>query len=198
MQIGVQLFSDHPYNEIWIDEIARVAGISRGLLYHYFPSKRDFYVEAVRTACAQLSAATIADESLPPLEQLHAGIEGYLDYVEHHAEGYKTVHRAGVGADDEVRALIERSQSHQLERILNGITGAQPAPESLRLAVRGWLGFLVATSLDWLDHQQIERDQLRELLVSALRGTVDAAFQTDPSLKRFEPRAQALFSSSAD
>ena len=54
LALGTALFGSRPYDEVSIDEVARTAGISKGLLYHYFPTKRDFYVATVREAAAEL------------------------------------------------------------------------------------------------------------------------------------------------
>ena len=54
LRAGVELFSARSYDEVSIDEIAGAVGISRGLLYHYFPSKRDFYVAGLRRAADDL------------------------------------------------------------------------------------------------------------------------------------------------
>src|SRR5688572_23691931 len=58
LALGLQLFTDHTYDELSIDDIAGAAGISKGLLYHYFPSKRDYYVEVVRMAAGHLVERT--------------------------------------------------------------------------------------------------------------------------------------------
>ncbi len=56
LDLGLELFSQRPFEDISVEDIADAAGISRGLLYHYFPSKRDFYVAVVRVAAAELRA----------------------------------------------------------------------------------------------------------------------------------------------
>src|SRR5580765_6635428 len=56
--LGVELFAARSYDEVSIDELARAAGISKGLLYHYFPTKRDFYVATVEEGATQLLART--------------------------------------------------------------------------------------------------------------------------------------------
>src|SRR3954453_11641873 len=78
--VGVDIFSERPYDEVSIDGIAAAAGISKGLLYHYFPSKRDFYVAVVRHGAAQLEAATVIAEAASPEEGFVAGLDRYLDY----------------------------------------------------------------------------------------------------------------------
>src|SRR5436190_1545038 len=70
MRIGLELFSTNSYDAVSIDEIAARAGISKGLLYHYFPSKREFYVAGVRAAAAQLREVVEPDRGLPPRERL--------------------------------------------------------------------------------------------------------------------------------
>src|SRR5437879_6222914 len=84
LRIGMELFSTRAYEEIWVEEIAELAGISRGLLYHYFPTKRDFYVAVSRAAAAQRCATgrtrarddrftRAAPEPRPSSRHLHAG-----------------------------------------------------------------------------------------------------------------------------
>jgi AcrR family transcriptional regulator len=34
LAIGAGLFAKRPYDEVWIDEVAEIAQVSRGLLYH--------------------------------------------------------------------------------------------------------------------------------------------------------------------
>src|SRR2546427_10743578 len=86
--LGMELFSTRAYDEIWIEEIAEHAGVSRGLLYHYFPTKRDFYVAVTRTAAEEVRELTEPDPSLPPDERVRAGIDAFLRYAEEHPQGF--------------------------------------------------------------------------------------------------------------
>src|SRR3954452_15993907 len=72
LDLGIRLFSEQPYEDLSIDQLAEAAGISKGLLYHYFQNKRGFYVEVVRAASMQLRALTEPDESLPLNKRLRA------------------------------------------------------------------------------------------------------------------------------
>src|SRR5215469_2622841 len=73
VSLGLELFSTRAYDAVSIDELAREAGISKGLLYHYFPTKRDFYVATVREAAQQLLSRTSTPEHLDPLERVRVG-----------------------------------------------------------------------------------------------------------------------------
>jgi len=190
--LGIEIFSDRPFDEVSIDDIAAAAGISKGLLYHYFPSKRDFYVAVIRSAADEMQALTEPDPALPPRERLAAALERYLEYVETHARGYATVLRAGIGSDPAVAHIVEEVRGAMVERLLADLpvaAGADPPPPALRVAVRGWVGFVEAASLDWLEHRGLGRADLREMLVAALGGAVSAAAGADP---RVRPEPVAL------
>jgi AcrR family transcriptional regulator len=175
--LGVEIFSERPFDDVSIDDIAAAAGISKGLLYHYFPSKRDFYVAVVRHSADEMQAITETDPELPPLERLADGLDRYLEYVATHARGFATVLRAGIGSDPEVAAIVEGVRAAMAQRILADVTADDPPPPGVRIAVRGWVGFAEAASLEWLERREVTRDELRELLIRALTGAVSAAGQ---------------------
>jgi AcrR family transcriptional regulator len=175
--LGGEIFSERPFDEVSIDDIAAAAGISKGLLYHYFPSKRDFYVAVVRQAADEMQAVTETDPGLEPLERLSAGLDHYLEYVETHARGFATVLRAGIGSDPEVAAIVEDVRAAMAGRILDDLPLGSPASPGVRIAVRGWVGFAEAASLEWLERREVSRDELRDLLIRALTGAVGAAAQ---------------------
>src|SRR5947209_3936204 len=183
VDVGMELFAKRPYDEVWVEEIAAAAGVSRGLLYHYFPTKRDFFVAVVRAQLERLAELTTPDTSKPALESLRDTMDAYTDYVEENKHGYISIHRAGIGNDAEVRELLAESYARDVERILDRLTGGGHAAPVLRVAVRGWLAFTIGTVIDWIEQPEIDRNELRELLVQAMKGCVLAALEVDPSLE---------------
>ena len=189
----MRLFSDRPYDTISIDEIAQAAGIAKGLLYYYFPSKRDFYVAVVRSAADQMGTITAPDPELPPLDRLAQSLDAYLAYVESHARGYATLMRSGIGSDDEVRRIVDGTREAVLERALEGVPVEGEPSAVLRLAVRGWLGFVEGASLDWVERRGVAREELRDLLVEAFVGAVQAACRVDVDLRLDNTAAGGTF-----
>ena len=182
LELGLQLFSDHSYDELGIDDIAKAAGISKGLLYHYFPSKRDYYVEVVRRAAGQLIERTDgASSEEVSLEALRRALDAYLDFVDQHARSYVALVRGGIGSDPEVAQLLEATRRTLTERIVSRISAEAPPP-LLQLALRGWIGLVEAASLDWLDRREVPREQLRGLLEQMLLATIVAAGVEPPAL----------------
>src|SRR5256714_11614071 len=145
MRIGLELFSTNSYDAVSIDEIAARAGISKGLLYHYFPSKREFYVAGVRAAAAQLRDVVEPDPELPPPERLRVSLEAYLDYVEHHAEGYIALMRGGIGSGAGACGIGAERRGVIIVLYLP-VLPLKPGPSTLlRPAYEGRVGFREAT-----------------------------------------------------
>lgn len=181
LELGLQLFSDHSYDELGIDDIARAAGISKGLLYHYFPSKRDYYVEVVRRAAGQLLERTDRAAGEVSVDALRGALDAYIDFVDQHARSYVALVRGGIGSDPEVVRLLEGTRKTLAERIVSRISADAPPP-LLQLALRGWIGLVEAASLDWLDRREVPREQLRGLFEQMLLATIVAAGVDPPAL----------------
>lgn len=177
---GIAVFSARPYDEVTIDDLARGAGVSKGLLYHYFPTKRDFYVAALEQASSELLAGALAAEGASPGERLRKAIATYLDFVERHGQAYVALMRAGIGYDPEVATILDRTRTAFVARIALEVAAT---PRLVRTAMRGWIGFVEATALDWLERRAEgdgapEREAVIDLLVSVLFHAVAAAART--------------------
>jgi AcrR family transcriptional regulator len=174
LELGTDLFARFTYDELSMARIAREAGISKALMYHYFPSKQAYFAAALEEKAGELATLTETDSSLPPLEQLTGSLDAFLGWVEENREAYgKLVRSAAV--IPEVREIVDRVRDITSARILEGISpGAKPAPP-VRAAVRAWLWFMDGAILDWVEQRDLTRDQLRGLLLGTLLGAVTAA-----------------------
>jgi AcrR family transcriptional regulator len=172
LELGAELFARHAYEELSMARIAREAGISKALLYHYFPSKQAYFAATLEQAAAELATRIEPDPAQPPLEQLASSLDAYLAWVERHADAYAKLIRS-VGAVPEVRRLVERVRDATAARILAGLA-PEPSPAQ-RAAVRGWLWFMDGAVLDWLDHRDLDRPRLHALLLGTLVGALEAA-----------------------
>ncbi|MBT2416781.1 TetR/AcrR family transcriptional regulator [Streptomyces sp. ISL-22] len=178
LAVGARLFSESPYDDVWIEQVAEIAGVSRGLLYHYFPTKRDFFAAVVERESERMLRMTAPVPGVPVREQLAAGLDAYLEYVESHAHGYRAFHRADAAGDQAVRKVYQRALAAQ-ERQIVAAMAADPefgpvfeVRPDLRLAVRGWLAFTTAVCLEWLRGSDLSREQVRDLCARALLGVI--------------------------
>lgn len=176
--LGKRLFSERAYDEISIEDIADAAGISKGLLYHYFGSKRGFYVAVVREAAGQLVAATDVGAHVPAAERARLGLEGYLDFAEAHSAAFVTLLRGGIGNDSEVAEIVDGTREAIVERILTNMGQTQPRPV-FRLAIRSFVGLVEAATIDWLERRAVDRATLLRFLIASIQSVVSTALLLD-------------------
>ncbi len=179
---GQRVFAARAYDEVSIDDLAEAAGVSRGLFYHYFGTKRGFYV-----ACLEASARHLVEQTLAavdaagnePPARLRAGLNAYLSYVGKHGLTYAALLRGGIGSDPEVATVIDETRAAFLDRLItdeNAPIQVDSVP-LLRLALRGWVGFVEAASLEWIRRPEIELAELRDYLIELFAVAVDGVLR---------------------
>lgn len=169
LKLGRDLFTTRAYDDLSIEEIARIGGISKGLLYHYFPSKRVFYVESVREAAGELLYQAAPPEDLTPLERLRAGIDAYLAYVECHKSVFATLMWRGIVHDPEVSGILESTKLLFFDRLFTDVANSPIG----RNALRGWVAFIEASVLDWIEHSDVGQSELSDLFVAVFRQILE-------------------------
>jgi AcrR family transcriptional regulator len=166
LELAKRVFSDRSYDEVSIDDLARVANISKGLLYHYFPTKRDLYVAGLRVAA-----------DLPPIDRVRASVDAYLEHIARHSRAFVALMRGGIGSDPEVAAVVEGVRTRLFDKLLSGSAPASLVTSDARLeiAMRGWIGFVEAASIDWCANPRLSRSELRELMTGVLLDVIRLA-----------------------
>ena len=181
LEAGARVFTERSYDDASMAEVARAAGISKGLLYHYFPSKRDLFVATLEAAAAELQQITEPDPSLPVAEQLVSALDAYLAWIDEHSDSYAKLMESASGSDD-VRSYMAQVRAGTVERMLQGVVkGGDPA--AVRTALHGFLWFMDGACLDWLAHRDLTREQLRDMLVTTFAGALGAAIQAGPKVE---------------
>ena len=174
LEVGTELFSKHSYEELSMARIAREAGISKALLYHYFPSKEEFFKAALAEAATELAQRTAPDESLAPEEQLRASTRAFVDWIGERGEAYMKLLQS-VGAVPELRETMTGIRDFTSARILDGLVPEAERTPAKRAAVRGWLWFMDGVLLDWIQHRDRDTAAVADGLVESLRVLLAAA-----------------------
>ncbi|MGH2968998.1 MAG: TetR/AcrR family transcriptional regulator, partial [Solirubrobacteraceae bacterium] len=133
LDLGADLFARFSYDELTMARIAREAGISKALLYHYFPGKQAYFRATLEDKAAELARLTEPDPSQSPLEQLGGSLEAFLGWVEANRAAYAKLVR-GAAANPEVREIVDRVRDATARRIVDGLSPGAPAPPALRAA----------------------------------------------------------------
>jgi AcrR family transcriptional regulator len=188
LELGLRLFGARGLDEVSVEDIAREAGVSAGLLYHYFGSKREFHHEVTAHALGRLTAATEPDRSRPPGERLVTGLVAYLDHLQADTTGWSWLLRGGGSGDERVWAIGEAYRRSIEEWVYEVLPAAARTP-LVRLAVRGWIGSNTETALAWLDGGEPGADDVVRLMVSVLLAALDAAGVDAGVLARLQAEA---------
>ena len=171
-----RLFSAQHYGEVSLSRVAAEAGVARGLLHHYFGTKRDLYVAVVRSMVTP-SEDPFSGERLPEGDRelvLRHAVDLFLDAVRANRETWlATVGVQGFGRDAEIEAILEEAREATAARVIElGRPGARPSAV-LRGAIRAYAGLAEAASIDWLLRRRLTRAQVHELLLGTLVALVD-------------------------
>jgi AcrR family transcriptional regulator len=180
LALGAEVFGQRPYDEVRIDEIAELAGVSRALMYHYFPDKRAFFAAVVKAESERLFEAT----STPPAPgqtlfgRLRAGVMAYLRYDEEHPQGAWAVY-VGTGRSDPVlRDIDDIDNERQMQRIMAAITEVVPdrldtaVQRDLRITVYGWLAFTFELCRQRIMDSSVDAGQVGDACAHALLDAI--------------------------
>ncbi|MFI8568953.1 TetR/AcrR family transcriptional regulator [Rhodococcus sp. NPDC078407] len=169
IELGTEMLAERPLEQISVEDIADQAGVSRGLLFHYFSSKQDFHLEIVREASRSMIERTAPDPSLEPFEILRDSIANYVDYVTEKRNTFISLLRGTASGDPLMREVFEQTRTTMAERTLVQLADLDmDVTPTIDLAVRGWIAFVEEATITWLRNPHISRDELIDLNVNAL------------------------------
>lgn len=171
LDLGVRLLATRSLDELSIDLLAEEAGISRGLLYHYFGNKHDFHEAVVRRAADDLIAQTAPPVDGEPMVRLTTSLTAYVDYVSANYEGYLSLVKAAAGGNETLREIYEEAREALNGRVFRPDAQSEIVPDTpaTRLVVRGWSAMTEELVLSWIaDPSGLTRDELLEVLASSL------------------------------
>ena len=180
LALGAEVFGRLPYDEVRIDEIAERAGVSRALMYHYFPDKRTFFAAVVRAESERLFEATNtpAGPGQSLFDQVRDGVMAYLRYDEEHPHGAWAAY-VGMGRSDPVlRGIEDIDNDRQADRIICRIVDAvgggmdSKVERDLRVTVYGWLAFTFEMCRQRLIDPSIDRGLVADICAHALLDAI--------------------------
>lgn len=176
ISLGVKMLAQRPLEQISVEDIADQAGVSRGLLFHYFSSKHDFHVAIVRENSREMLDKTAPEEprdgqmsSDSLFDTLRGVLASYVDYVSENRFTYVSLLRGTASGDPDMRAVFEETRTVMADRALVylPLIGVPRTPQ-LELAVRGWIAFVEEATITWLRDPKTTRDELIDMTVRAL------------------------------
>ncbi|MFC9163367.1 TetR/AcrR family transcriptional regulator [Streptomyces fungicidicus] len=181
--VALELFSRRSPDEVSIDEIASRAGISRPLVYHYFPGKLSLYEAALRRAAEDLASRFEEPQEGALGSRLRRVMARFFDFVDAHGPGFAALMRGGPAVGSSAtNQLIDSVRQAAYDQMLSHMGVTDPVPARLELVVRSWISLVESTALIWLDGRRLPREELEAQLVQDFAALAAVAAARDGEL----------------
>lgn len=172
LDVGAALFAERAYEAVLMEEVAEGAGVTRALVYHYFPTKHDLYIAIFQRASDRLLATATPAGTRSWVDRLHIALDAHIQYFVDHPGEAITVNRGAMAGDPEIQSIIGAELAVVGQQIVDSLEPSHHDRATTVLAVHGWLAFARAVCVEWTLEQTIPRDELTELCLRAFSGSV--------------------------
>lgn len=136
--LGLRLLETVPFRSLSVDDVAARAGISRSLLFHYFPTKRDYLGAVVRAAVDLVLDVTAVPEGTSAEDGTRAIVTALVRFIQLRRDNYVAIIRSGRSVDPALESVVDDMHSTLSLRVLDSIGVTEPGPTALMLT-RSWL-----------------------------------------------------------
>lgn len=182
LESALSLFAHRAPEDVSLDDVAEAAGVSRPLVYRYFPGgKQQLYEAALTTAAETLTLCFDEPPEGPTVPRLARVLDRYLAFVDEHDTGFSALLQGGsVVETSRTTALVDGVRRAAAEHLYRHLGVTEPGPR-LRMTVRMWIAAVEASSLIWLDEEKRPaRDELRDWLVEQFTAVLVVTAGRDP------------------
>src|SRR5215213_8507722 len=164
-----RLFEELGYDSVSMSDVASAAEVTRGLVHHYFGSKRELYLETVRPVLAEAPALIPPEDTDSVEEMVQRNARAALDYISANRGMLLAIAPSGdLGRDSEVAALADAAREAAVDQVIANHFRESGAPPEARLAIRAFFGLVEAASREWLFRRRATRAQVEALLAPTI------------------------------
>lgn len=167
LDAGAEFFASRPYDDVLMEDVAARVGVSRALLYRYFPGKRELFAAIYRRAADRLLERAQLDADLPLTDTVSAGLDAHIDYFAANRLTVLAANRTLAG-DPLIQAIIDDELAVLRGRMLDAAGFTGHARDVASATVRAWLVFVREMCVQWLENRAIDRDEVRAVCLRAL------------------------------
>jgi AcrR family transcriptional regulator len=173
IRIAAGEFAAKAYQDVLMTEVADIAGVSRALVYRYFPTKRDLFAAVYDDAANRLIATSTFHPGQDLIEQVLAGLDAHLDFFEANARTVLVANRGELAGDPVIQAIITDELAELRHAMLDAMGVKGRARACASTALYGWLSFVRAVCVDWLAGKILTRQEIRNMCLRTLSASLD-------------------------
>lgn len=195
LDVGVRVFSERPFEETSMEDIALAAGVSRRLLYHYFPTRAEYFGAIWQRVHVQLRQVVITADAPTVRERVEAALAAYLDFYRTHLPLVLISNRSSIASDPAVRGPINQNFEALGAGFLDAAGVDGPERASAEVGFAGWVSYVREVALAALVDERISleacHDMCMHVLDVAVGPEVDLRVppRDNPALPTTDPQA---------
>jgi AcrR family transcriptional regulator len=176
LSVAVRLFGERGYAEVSTGDVAAGAGVARGLVNHYFGTKKELYLEVVRVMLTVPEVALTRLPAADPATRTDAIVSWFLDVVSRHSTSWLgAITAGGMAGDADVDRVIAEAVDIAADRVLAAV-GRPVRGGAAHAMARSYVGLATSTAREWLQRGELTRAQVHKLLTATLLTMVDQVF----------------------
>jgi AcrR family transcriptional regulator len=173
VRVAAGEFAGKAYHDVLMTQVADLAGVSRALLYRYFPTKRDLFAAVYGDAASRLIAASPLKPGQDLVEQVLTGLDAHLDFFEANARTVLVANRGELAGDPVIQAIITEELAELRHAMLDAMGTEGRARARASTALYGWLSFVQSVCVDWLAGGVLTRREVRDMCLRTLTASLD-------------------------
>ena len=181
------LFAERGYEEVTIEDVARAAGVARGLVHHYFGGRKEVYLALLERLGAGREEGLRPPVGRSARARVEDSVSRWLDWTEANRTIYLGTIAPGEDiADPDVRRVVA-DLVHRAVALVAAFHAdiAEDSPR-LRYALECWTGLNRAATRRWL-RGEATREATHELLASTLEHVL-RTFGSPPNRRTSPPK----------
>jgi AcrR family transcriptional regulator len=172
LDVGAELFSEHPFEDVSMEQVAERADVSRALVYHYFANKKELFAAIWKRAHDELLESATFDGSAPLVDQVRRVLTAHYSFYEQHAPLVFLANRGPIALDPVVREPITDDLNAMRARLLDAAGVKGHAREVASAGLAGWIALVREVAVEWLELRELSRSEAVELCLAALSGVL--------------------------
>ncbi len=163
------------HERLAFEAVAKQAGVTRNLVYHYFPGGREELVEAVAHRTGDLLLRDwVTDPDIPPAERLLANLNRFMDHAAEPTDVWLLYRQSRSLADSRLAEISSQYRDRAISNIALNQLGNPKPPRIVHIAIDGFLAY-VETVVEAALAANIDREKVAATIAPALQATLDAA-----------------------
>ena len=179
-----RLFDSVAYDDVWMSQIASDAGVTRALVYHYFPTKADLFAAVWARAHETLRGTVDFTQVRSVRDGLISALVAYLDFYEKHLGLVLTANRSAIASATVVRNPITATFDALTATVLDAAQASGEPRRIAETAFAGWIGFIRESTVKTLLDRTVTTEQNLAICIDVLDATVGRHIDLDVPVDR--------------